>query len=92
MKKKIQLSRVRAKAIRCLQKGSYRLADPHVKEQMKTRDVVINDLFSVVLCEDAVIEEQWEGKPPETRYAFETDRFRVIVTFESPNRLVFITV
>ncbi len=91
-KRKIQLSRVQAKAIRCLRKGSYRLTDPHLKEQMKSRDdIVINDLFNVIQCKDAEITEQFEGDPPEVRYSFKTERFEVIATFERKSCIVFVT-
>ena len=88
----LQIGKVRQKAQRCLRKGSYRVCDPHLAKQvMPVREIVVNDLFNVVMSEDARIQREWNEEYGEWRYEFSTERFRVFVAFENPNRLVFIT-
>ena len=58
---------------------------------MPERDIIVNDLFNVVMSKNARIESEWSEEYGEWRYEFSTERFRIIVTFENPNRLVFIT-
>ena len=58
---------------------------------MPARGIILNDLFNVVMSENARIAFQWNEGDGEWRYEFATQRFRVFVTFEAPDRLVFVT-
>lgn len=91
MSGRVQLSRVKAKAQRCLKLGRYRLAEPHAKHRLGERQIIINDLFNVNQSQSVKVREEWNEDFSEWRYCFQTQKFEVVITFENPSRLVFIT-
>lgn len=87
----LSLKRLRKKIVRALKVYGYRLGKKDGKEQLQGRGIITNDLLNVIQSLDAVVESQWHEKSNKYRYAFETDLFNVVMTFDRIGYVVFIT-
>lgn len=83
----------RRKAQRCLKKGGFRFgkAPDVVKGLMIDRDLTLNDLLNVIRASDSKISHEWNAEFKEWRYIIETERIKIWITFEAPERIVFIS-
>ena len=83
----------RRKAQRCLKKGGFRFgkAPDTVRALMEERDLTINDLLNVLRAERATVTASWDSDFEEWRYSMETQRIKVLIAFETPERVVLVT-
>lgn len=85
------MTKKRQKIARALKIHGHRLGKKDGKEQLKARNIVLNDFCNVILSWDAEIEPRWDEKATKYRYAFHTDLFTVVMTFDRTGYIVFIT-
>lgn len=92
-KSPLSATQCRRKAQRCLKKGGYRFGKvpEAVRALMEERDLTVNDLLNVLRANQAKVKAEWEPDFEEWRYAMQTERVKVLVTFETPERVVLIT-
>jgi len=83
--------KLRQKIARALKIYGYGLGKKDGKEKLKSRNVITNDLLNVVKSSDAEIKPEWVEKWGKYRYTFDTDLFCVVMTFDKPGFVVFIT-
>ena len=83
--------KLRQKIARALKKYGYRLGKKDGKAHLKSRDVIVNDLVNVVKSLDAEVTPEWVDGWQKYRYNFDTDIFTVVMTFDVPGFVVFIT-
>lgn len=89
--KPLSARKLRQKIARALKIYGYRLGKKNGKDELKSRNIIINDLLNVVKSSDSEIEPQWVEKWKKYRYAFDTELFCVVMTFDGPGYVVFIT-
>lgn len=84
-------AQVQEKARKCISEGSVRFAKANYFNLLRRRDLRQGDLNNVIYSKSAKVANEWNEEFQEYRYIFKTNRIEVLISFDPPDTLAFIT-